>query len=128
MGRTIANCRVLVVEDEAMVAMLLEDLLAEMGCTVAAVASRIEAALTAARTLEYDIAILDVNLDGSETYPVADVVAARKLGRVFVTGYGRAGLREGYGHVPVLTKPFREADLRAILEATLAASGPARPG
>ena len=121
---TIADCRVLLVEDEAMVALLLEDLLAEMGCTIAGVASRIGPAIAVARTLDYDLAILDLNLDGSETYPVADVVAARKLCGVFVTGYGRAGLREGYRHMPVLTKPFREADLRELLENTLAAALP----
>ena len=117
-----AHRRVLLVEDETMVAMLLEDLLAEMGCTVVAVAGRIEAAITAAETLDYDLAILDVNLDGRPTYPVADAVMARKLPSVFVTGYGPAGLRETDRHLPVLTKPFREADLRRIVEAALAAA------
>ncbi len=124
MRRTIADCRVLLVEDEAMVALLLEDMLADMGCTVAGVASRLDGALAAARTLDYDVAILDVNLDGSDTYPVADAVAGRALPSVFVTGYGPADLREGYRHVPVLAKPFREADLRAVLETTLAAAVP----
>ncbi len=118
----VSSRRVLLVEDEVMVAMLLEDLLADMGCTVVAVASQIDAAMTAARTLEYDLAILDVNLDGRETYPVADVVAARNLPSVFVTGYGPAGLRDAYRHLPVLTKPFREADLRKIVASALGAA------
>lgn len=112
----------LLVEDEGMVAMLLEDLLADMGCTIVAIASRIETAMVAAQTLEYDLAILDVNLDGRETYPVADAIAARCLPSVFVTGYGVAGLRETYRHFPVLTKPFREMDLRRVVEAALAAT------
>lgn len=121
MSKTVADGRVLVVEDEAIVAMLLEDLLAEMGCTVVAVAGSIDAALQAAQTLDYDLAILDVNLDGSETYPVADAVVARQLPSVFVTGYGLAGLRETYRHLPVLTKPFREADLRRLVTLALGA-------
>ena len=122
--RTIAGCRVLLVEDEAMVALLLEDQLAEMGCTVVAVAGRIEAALAAARTADYDLAILDLNLDGRQTYPVLDAVAARDLSSVLVTGYGPAGLPERYRHLPVLSKPFREADLRLTIEMALAAAVP----
>lgn len=124
MRSTGAGRRVLLVEDEALVAMLLEDLLADMDCTIVAVASRIDAAMVAAQTLDFDLAILDVNLDGHETYPVADVVAARNLASVFVTGYGPAGLRECYRHLQVLTKPFREADLRRIVETALAAALP----
>lgn len=120
----VSDRRVLLVEDEAMVAMLLEDLLAEMGCTVVAVASRIDAAMQAAQTLDYDLAILDVNLDGRETYPVADAITARNLPSVFVTGYGPSGLREPYRHLPVLTKPFREAELRKIVTLALAAAIP----
>ncbi len=124
LDNTVSHRRVLLVEDEAMVAMLLEDLLAEMGCTVVAVASRIEAAMEAARTLDYDLAILDVNLDGRETYPVADAIIARNLPSVFVTGYGPLGLIETYRHLPVLTKPFREADLRRIVTLALGAAIP----
>lgn len=113
--------RVLLVEDEAMVAMLLEDLLTDMGCKVVAVVGRLDEAIDAAQTLAFDLAILDVNLDGRETYPVADEIAARSLPCIFVTGYGRAGVRESHRRVPVLTKPFREADLRKIVESALAA-------
>ena len=107
-----------------MVAMLLEDLLADMGCAIVATASRIDAAVTAAQTLDYDLAILDLNLDGRETYPVADAVTARNLPSVFVTVYGPGGLREAYRHIPVLTKPFREADLRKIVAVALGAALP----
>lgn len=110
----------LLVEDEVMVAMLLEDLLTDMGCQVVAVVGRLDEALDAAQTLAFDLAILDVNLDGRETYPVADEIAARSLPCIFVTGYGLAGVRESHRRVPVLTKPFREADLRKIVESALA--------
>lgn len=116
-----AERRVLLVEDEAMVAMLLEDLLTDMGCEVVAVVSGLDAAMDAAQTMAFDLAILDVNLNGRETYPVADEIAARRLPCIFVTGYGLAGVRESHRQVPVLTKPFREADLRRIVELALAA-------
>ena len=122
MQEPVSDRRVLLVEDEAMVAMLLEDLLADMGCVVVAAVSRIEEALAASQTLDFELAILDVNLDGRETYPVADAVAARNLPSVFVTGYGRSGLREAYRHLPVLTKPFREAELRRIVAQALDAA------
>ena len=68
--------RVFVVEDDAMIRMLLEDMLSELGCTIAAEAGRIEDALEAARTAEFDVAVLDVNLQGQNTAAVAEALAA----------------------------------------------------
>jgi CheY-like chemotaxis protein len=106
---------VLVVEDEMLVGMLVEDMLSEIGCTVAGVATGLDDALRLAREAEIDFAILDVNLDGRESYPVAEALRARGLPFAFATGYGRGGLDEAYADVPTLPKPFRLADLEALL-------------
>lgn len=107
--------RVLVVEDEMLVGMLVEDMLAEIGCAVAGVATGLDDALSLARDAEIDFAILDVNLDGRESYPVAEALRARGLPFAFATGYGRAGLDGAYADVPTLPKPFLHADLEALL-------------
>jgi CheY-like chemotaxis protein len=81
--------RILVVEDELMIRMLLEDMLGELGYTVAAEAARIEEALEAAKNADFDIAILDVNLNGQPISPVADALVARGMPFVFATGLRR---------------------------------------
>lgn len=106
--------RVLVVEDEALVAMLVEDLLNELGHEVGAIASRMEDALANARTGQYDVAIIDLNLDGQPSYPVADILSERGVPFIFATGYGAGGLDSKYS-VPVLTKPFVADDLEKML-------------
>lgn len=107
--------RVLVVEDEAVVAMLLEDMLMDLGHEVAAAFGRIEQALAAAGTLDLDLAILDVNLNGVFTYPIAEALKARNVPVIFATGYGADGLREDWRSCPVIQKPFQIRDLeRAI--------------
>ena len=115
--------RVLVVEDELMIRMLLEDMLSELGFMVAAEASHIDEAVKAARTIEIDIAVLDVNLNGHTTGPVAEVLAARGTPFVFATGYGAQGLPEAFRNRPTLKKPFQLAGLKQTLEAALAKSG-----
>ena len=86
--------RILVVEDELMIRMLLEDMLGELGYIVAAEAARIDEALDAANNADFDVAILDVNLNGEPILPVADALAARGTPFVFATGYGERGLPE----------------------------------
>jgi CheY-like chemotaxis protein len=113
--------RILVVEDELMIRMLLEDMLAELGCTIAAQAGHLDEALETARNGEFDIAILDVNLGGQPILPVADALAARGLPFVFATGYGERGLPDSYRERPTLKKPFELDSLRRTLESTLAA-------
>jgi CheY-like chemotaxis protein len=120
----IIGLRVLVVEDEALVAMLLEDMLADHGCEVAATASRIAQALAlvADPALAFDAAILDVNLGGDPIFPVAEALAARGAPFVFATGYGAGGLPESWRSRPTLQKPFSHQDVgRALAEAMAAA-------
>ena len=118
---SIATPRLLVVEDEYLIRMLLEDMLADLGYEVAAaVGTMAEASELAARG-DFNAAILDVNLDGEEIYPVADILAARGLPFVFVTGYGERSLSEPYRGRPALQKPFQAEQLKAVLASLLAA-------
>ena len=112
--------RILVVEDELMIRMLLEDMLAELGYTIAAQASRIDEALEAAKTADFDVAILDVNLNGQPILPVADALVARGTPFVFATGYGERGLPEPYRDRPTLKKPFQLDGLKLMLQNALA--------
>ena len=114
-----AGKRVLVVEDELMIRMLLQDMLADLGHTLAGEAGRIEDAVALARQGEFDIAILDVNLNGQPISPVVEVLLERGVPFVFATGYGQRGVPEPYRGSPTLQKPF-QAD--ALAEAINAAS------
>lgn len=107
--------RVLVVEDEMMVSMLIEDMLTDLGCTVVGPASRLEEAINLARTSDIDCAVLDVNLGGQSIFPLADLLREKGVPFAFATGYGDAGLRDVDRGTPVLQKPFREGDLARVL-------------
>lgn len=114
--------RVLVVEDEYLIRMLLEDMLADLGYAVAAAVGSIAEARAHAATGDFSAAILDVNLEGQEIFPVADMLAARSLPFVFVTGYGERSLPERYRDRPALQKPFQAEQLDAALSELLAAA------
>ena len=107
--------RVLVVEDEMMVSMLIEDMLTDLGCTVVGPASRLDEAIELAKQNGLDCAVLDVNLGGQPIFPLADLLRERGRPFAFATGYGDAGLREVDKGTPVLQKPFREGDLARVL-------------
>jgi DNA-binding NtrC family response regulator len=111
--------RILVVEDELMIRMLLEDMLADLGCTIAAEATHLSDALEAARNADFDIAILDVNLGGEPIAPVADALAARGMPFVFATGYGERALPDSHRERPTLKKPFQLESLKRTLETAL---------
>lgn len=119
-----SNLRVIVIEDEALVIMLLEDMLAQLGCQVVGVASHLDQAIELATSANADLAILDVNLDGQEAYPVAERLLSRGMPFVFATGYGRSGMQHGLAERPALQKPFRLEDLRRVIaEAMCGAEG-----
>jgi CheY-like chemotaxis protein len=112
--------RILVVEDEPLVCMLLEDMLADLGMEVIGPARHLQDALELARSQAFDLAILDVNLDGQRSYAVADVLNRRAVPYTFATGYGEAGLDAAYAGRPVLRKPYRSDDLGRALAHLLA--------
>jgi len=115
--------QVLVVEDEAMIAMMLEDMLADLGCSVLGPAHTLESALElAGQSAVIDVALLDVNLAGTPVFEVADALRARQAPMIFSTGYGDVGLRAADKGVPVLRKPFRAGELEQALHQALGLS------
>ena len=115
------GCRVLIVEDEMMVALFIENAFARMGFKVVGPAARVQEALALLEEQEIHAALLDINLgDGQDSFPVADALAARCVPFAFSTGYGRSGLRAPYRGRPVLNKPFRVSDLKAVFLTLLA--------
>ena len=110
---------VFLVEDEVMIRMMVADMLDELGYSVAAEAGEINEAIRLAETTEFDIAILDVNVNGKVISPVADVIQARNRPFVFATGYGAQGLPEQYRDRPTLQKPFQMETLAQVLASTL---------
>ena len=111
--------RVLVVEDEPAIAMLLEDMLEDLGCSLVGSAASIERALTLIESHPIDLGLLDVNVAGQPIYPVVEKLAVRGVPFVFSTGYGAGNLDERYRDRPVLPKPFMQADLERSLLAAL---------
>ncbi len=120
-GNSATSKRILVVEDELMIRMLLQDMLADLGHTLAGEAGGIEEALTLAKQSEFDLAILDVNLNGQPISPVVEVLVARGLPFVFATGYGQRGVPEPYRTTPTLQKPFQSDALAKAIEAAATA-------
>jgi CheY-like chemotaxis protein len=111
---SLRGVRVLVVEDEAILLLNLQDMLLDLGCVVAGTADKLDDALQIARTSDFDVALLDVNLGGKRVDPVADVIRARGTPIVFVSGYGKtaaSGL--------VLEKPYDAAALERMLSEAL---------
>ncbi|MDX2158435.1 MAG: response regulator [Hyphomicrobiaceae bacterium] len=119
--------RVLVVEDEGVVLIAFELALAELGFDVAGCASDLETGLALASSLTLDIALLDVNLAGRDSGPIADVLAARAIPFVFASGYTRSTLPARHAARPLLSKPFSDKSLGDALSAALAnAKSPGR--
>lgn len=108
--------RVLIVEDEAMIRMMLADMLADIGHDVAAEAATLDEARRCAEETEFDLAILDVNLNGEQIFPVVDILGKRNLPFLLSTGYGANGLPEAYRSAPVLQKPFELDRLRDAID------------
>jgi CheY-like chemotaxis protein len=107
--------RILLVEDEALIALMLEDMVEGMGCAVTGLAPRVGLGVAMAETGQFDVAILDVNVAGENVEPVADRLAAREVPFIFATGYGEAGVPLRYRGRPVVAKPFRSDQLEAAI-------------
>jgi CheY-like chemotaxis protein len=101
--------RLLVVEDEAIVAVMVEDMLTDLGCKVVQVAGTVEKglAIVASITTALDGAVLDVNIGGEKVFPIADALIARGLPFIFATGYGTAGIEPRFAGQCVISKPFQ---------------------
>jgi CheY-like chemotaxis protein len=115
-----SGLKVLVVEDEMLVAMLVESMLVELGHSVIGPVGWLDKAVPLAEREELDFAVLDLNINGGKAYPVAAALEGRGIPFIFATGYGRAGLAAPYEDHPTLQKPFRVEDLRAAIEASCA--------
>jgi CheY-like chemotaxis protein len=116
----LAGRRILVVEDEMLVAMLIEDILADLGCTVVGPAVRVAEALPMAESAALDCAFLDVNVAGERVFPVAAALAGRSVPFVFVSGYGEDALEAPFAGRPALRKPFPPSEIAAVLKRCLA--------
>jgi DNA-binding response OmpR family regulator len=115
MTGVLEGVRVLVVEDEYFVAILIEEILESAGCTVRGPIPRLPEALDAVDHQDYDAAVLDVNLAGERINPVADALSERHVPFLFVTGYGANALPSEYAERPCVQKPFRMGELLSAL-------------
>jgi DNA-binding response OmpR family regulator len=115
MTTALKGTRVLVVEDEFLVATLIEDVLESAGCLVSGPIPRVAEALDAVDHETYDVAVLDVNLGGDRVDPVADALRRRNVPFMFVTGYTENALPGGFADRPRLCKPFRIGELLGTL-------------
>jgi DNA-binding response OmpR family regulator len=107
--------RVLVVEDEPVVAMCLEDILDALGCVAVGPAARLSEGLALAESEPLDAAILDINLGGERSTPIAERLRMRGVPTAFASGYGAPP--EGFASAPLIQKPYRETDIVAALRA-----------
>lgn len=119
----LAGLAALVIEDEGAVALLIEDMLLDLGCQIAASAADLDTACKLASTAQVDFALLDLNLDGSPAVPVAEILRQRGIPFLFSTGYGAAGIPEEFSDYPALAKPFLLSELKQKLVIALQRHG-----
>jgi CheY-like chemotaxis protein len=108
----LAGLQVLVVEDEGPVALLIEDMLLDLGCDVVASVANASKASQLAATLRIDLALLDLNLNGQSAIPIARILQGRGIPFLFVSGHGAAGVLEEFTTYQSLSKPFVFTDLQ----------------
>jgi len=119
--------RVLLVEDEMILAWLIQDMLVDLGCVAIGPAATVNQALAMLDAQAIDAAVLDVNLNGQTSYAIADALVARGLPFVFSTGYDKDSLAERYRTVPVLQKPYHQSELSDALATLWAPKEPDVP-
>jgi CheY-like chemotaxis protein len=115
MDKLLSGRRVLVVEDEMLVLIMIEDMLADLGCKSVSSAATVDKALGLINAQVFDAAMLDMTLNGNDSHQVAEALSARGVPFIYSTGNTGHGLRDGYSDRPVLKKPFKYEDLAAIL-------------
>ncbi|MGI8705134.1 MAG: response regulator [Sphingomicrobium sp.] len=118
--------RVLVVEDEMFVAMQIEDMLGDLGCTSITSAATIQTALDSIAANTFDLATLDLNLNGERSFLIAEALSERHIPFAFATGYGANSIDEAFGDRPVLNKPYSFFQFKKVLE-ELVANGDGAP-
>ena len=111
MARFLDGCRVLVVEDDYLIAQLFDEMLKSVGCVVLGPLPRLADALDAASRESCDAAVLDINLGGEHVYPVAEILSGRNVPFIFVTGYAGESLPREYAEQPRIGKPFKTEQL-----------------
>ncbi len=109
--------RILVVEDEAMISMLLEDMVLDCGGEIVGPAAKFDDALELAHQAQFGVAVLDLNLNGTLSYPIAEVIRERGIPVIFATGYGTDGLLDRFSDCPTLQKPFSQQDFAEAVAA-----------
>jgi CheY-like chemotaxis protein len=119
--------RILVVEDEILICMTLQDVLEDLGCVIAAVCTNLQQAMDKASRFDFDVAILDVNLDGEEITPVSVVLHERDIPFIFSTGYGKGGVPQQFSQYPLIEKPFRDTDVKSSLLVAMKGEWKLRP-
>ena len=119
MDKLLSGRSILVIEDEMLILMMIEDMLADLGCKSVAVASKIGQAITLIDDQVFDAAMLDLNLNGMESYPIADALAARDVPYFFSTGNSLTNVKDGYRDQDVLKKPFTFEQLSNMLSRSL---------
>jgi CheY-like chemotaxis protein len=119
MSTEMAPRKVAIVEDEGMVAGLLEDMLIDLGHEVVAIVGRMDRAVQLVSETSADVVLLDVNLNGEQTYSLASTLVSRGIPFIFSTGYGSTGLKPEWREAPILQKPFQARDLERALSRAL---------
>jgi DNA-binding response OmpR family regulator len=122
-GAMLDGSRVLIVEDEAMIAALLESILAEAGCSIVGPVPTINQAMETIERDKIDVAVLDVRVNGDEVYPIVDRLLKSHIPIMFVSGYSQQDLCAGYRHHAFISKPFDAEEVVILLEKVLTAGG-----
>jgi two-component SAPR family response regulator len=108
--------RFMIVDDEMIIALDLEAMLEDLGHTVVETVSRVDRGMELAKTSDIDMAILDINVRGQPSFPIAQILRDRSVPFIFSSGYGEGGLIDGFRDELVLTKPYDTEGLRRILQ------------